>query len=422
MTSRQRLQATLRHQPVDRLCVDFGAGFQTGLGAAAVHRLRRAILGESEHRVKVIEPYQMLGEIDDALRQALRLDVVGVQFPGTMFGFRTDEGWKPFELFDGTPVLVPEGFRTRRDANGDLLIYPQGDLTAPPRGRMPQGGHFFDAIIAQEPLVESQLDPADNCEEFCPLETRDLELVAAQARRIAETSDEGIYLTLPGCAFGDIALVPATWLKHPRGIRDLEEWYISTALRPAYVRAVFDRQLEVALADLERLTAALGEHVDVAFVSGTDFGAQHGLMMSVADYRQLFKPYHAAVNRLIHERTNWKTFIHSCGAVYDLVGDFIDAGFDVLNPVQCSARGMDPRTLKREFGRDVVFWGGGVDTQKTLPFGSPDEVYREVRERIDIFFDDGTGFVFNSIHNITSNVPTENILAMFRALDDARGL
>ena len=420
MNSRQRLQATLNHQSPDRLCVDFGAGFQTGMGVAAVHQLRRAVLGEENHLVKVIEPYQMLGEIDEALRQSLQLDVVGVHGAGTMFGFRTDEEWKPFELFDGTTVLVPERFNTTTDARGDLLIYPEGDVSAPARGRMPRGGHFFDAIVHQEPVDESQLDPADNWEEFSPMADADVALMAAAATRYACETEYGIYMTLPDCAFSDIALVPAPWMKHPKGIRDVEEWYVSTAIRRDYVREVFDHQLEVALENVGRLIAAVGDNVDVAFVSGTDFGTQHGLFMSVDTYRDLFKPYHVAVNRLIHERTSWKTFIHSCGGVYDLIAEFIEAGFDVLNPVQCSAKGMDPETLKREFGNDVVFWGGGVDTQETLPFGTPQDVYREVRERIDIFFGDGTGFVFNSIHNVQSNVPTENILAMFRAVDDAR--
>jgi len=162
----------------------------------------------------------------------------------------------------------------------------------------------------------------------------------------------------------------------------------------------------------------VGDRVQVAFVSGTDFGTQTGQFCSVQTYRELFKPFHQAVNDRIHKLTKWKTFIHSCGAVAPFVPEFIDAGFDVLNPVQCSALGMDPRTLKREFGRQLVFWGGGVDTQNTLPFGTPDEVYREVRERIDIF-GEGGGFVFNSIHNVQSNVPVPNLLALFRAIRDS---
>ena len=164
----------------------------------------------------------------------------------------------------------------------------------------------------------------------------------------------------------------------------------------------------------------MGDKVQVVFVSGTDFGTQRGLFCSVDSYRKLFKPFHKAVNERIHELTSWKTFIHSCGSVYELIPDLIEAGFDVLNPVQCSAEGMEPRRLKKEFCKDIVFWGGGVDTQNTLPFGRPEEIYKEVCERIEIFAK-GSGFVFNGIHNIQSNVPTENILAMFKAVNDARG-
>jgi uroporphyrinogen-III decarboxylase len=160
--------------------------------------------------------------------------------------------------------------------------------------------------------------------------------------------------------------------------------------------------------------------VAAVFVTGTDFGTQNGPFIGPDMYRKLYQPFHRRVNDWVHEHTAWKTFIHSCGSVVPFIPDFIEAGFDVLNPVQCSARGMDPRWLKREFGRQLVFWGGGVDTQQTLPFGTPDQVYRQVRERIDIFAEGG-GFVFNGIHNIQSNVPTENILAMFRAVKDSYG-
>lgn len=130
-------------------------------------------------------------------------------------------------------------------------------------------------------------------------------------------------------------------------------------------------------------------------------------------------PFYKRINEKIHSLTKWKTFIHSCGGIYPLIPLMIECGFDILNPVQCSAEGMEARRLKREFGKYLVFWGGGVDTQRTLPFGTPDEVYKEVRERIEIFNEDG-GYVFNSIHNVQSNVPTENILAMFQAIRDSR--
>jgi len=417
MTSRQRLLATLNHEPVDRVCVDFGATAVTGIAASALDRLRKAVLGDRAYRVKVVEPYQMLGRIDDALREALGIDVVGVDAPTTIFGFE-NTGFKPFRLFDGTEVLVPRDFNTTTDDNGDLLIYPQGDTSVPPSGRMPKGGFYFDAIIRQQPIDEDKLDPADNLEEFAPLSEQDLQYYAEQARRLYEHTDCGIVLTLPGAGFGDIALVPAPWLKHPKGIRDVEEWYVSTVARRDYVYKVFQKQCEIALDNIRRLAQAVGDRVQVAFVTGTDFGTQRGPFISVQTYRDLYKPFHKAVNDLIHQVTPWKTFIHTCGGVFELIGEFIDAGFDILNPVQCSAEGMDPVRLKKEFGRQLVFWGGGVDTQKTLPFGTPHQVYNEVRQRIEIF-NDGGGFVFNTIHNIQATTPSENVLAMFRAVRDS---
>ena len=418
MTSRERLIATLNHQPTDRLCVDFGAGFQTGMGAGAVHRLRAAVLGDqSGHRVKVIESYQMLGEIDEKLRQALGLDVVGVHGAGTMFGFK-NEGWKPFTLFDGTPVLVPGEFNVTRAPDGGWFIYPEGDIRVPPSAWMPKDAYFFDATSRQAPLDETKLDPAENCEEMGVISPEDVQHFARVAQHYHETTDYGIYMTLPGTAFGDIALVPAPWMKHPKGIRSVEDWYMATVTHRDYVQKVFEVQCECALKSIELLAAAVGDRAQVVFVSGTDFGTQTGQFCSVKTYRELYKPFHLAVNQLIHRLTKWKTFIHSCGAVAPFIPEFIEAGFDVLNPVQCSATGMEPRALKREFGRHLVFWGGGVDTQRTLPFGTPDQVYREVRERIDIL-GEGGGFVFNSTHNVQSNVPVPNLLALFRAIKDS---
>jgi uroporphyrinogen-III decarboxylase len=163
----------------------------------------------------------------------------------------------------------------------------------------------------------------------------------------------------------------------------------------------------------------VGDNADAIFITGADFGTQRGLFISPEVYRKLFKPFHRQLNDFVHKHTKWKTFIHSCGAIVELIPDLIEAGFDAFNPVQTSAEGMDPVKLKKEFGKQITFWGGGVDTQKTLPFGTADEVYRQVRERIDIL-GEGGGFVFASIHNVQANTPTENLLAMFRAVADAR--
>jgi len=415
MNSRERLAATLNHEQPDRVCVDFGATFVTGIHVSVVDRLRKAVLGDQNWRVKVTEPYQMLGEIDDQLREALEIDVIGSLARKSLFG--TDESdWKPFTLFDGTEVLVPHNFNfTIEDGTGDLLMYPEGDTSAAPSGRMPKGGYFFDAIIRQEPIEEDKLDPADNLEEFGLLSDEDIAFYEQKREWFRERDEYGAILVIPGTAFGDIALVPAPFLKQPKGIRDVEEWYISTALRRDYVYSVFEKQCELALQNLDSLIDLFGDVIQVALITGTDFGTQRGLFVSLDSYRDLFRPFHKQVNDLIHAKTNWKTFIHSCGSVWDMMPDFVEAGFDILNPVQCSAAKMDPHDLKREFGADIVFWGGGVDTQKTLPFGTPDEVYREVRDRIEIF-NDGGGFVFNTIHNIQGNTPIENVQSLFRAL------
>jgi hypothetical protein len=184
MTSRERLLATLNHTEPDRLCVDFGAGFQTGIGAAAVHGLREALFGRNGQRVKVIEPYQMLGEIDEALRQALGLDVVGVHGPGTMFGFNNDN-WKPFTLFDGTPVFVPGRFNVTPADDGGWLMYPEGDTTAPPCAWMAEGTYFFDSLNRQQPLDEARLDPADNCKELGGGSLTALPIIETEAQNIS---------------------------------------------------------------------------------------------------------------------------------------------------------------------------------------------------------------------------------------------
>jgi len=415
MTSRERLQKTLNHEPVDRLCVDFGGTAVTGIAASSVSQLRKALLGDPSFRVKVIEPYQMLGEIDDDLREALGIDVIGIPTRKTLFGFE-NKNWKPFTMFDGTEVLIPGNFNVTAEANGDLLIHPEGDTTVAPSGRMPKNGYYFDAICRQDPLDDEKLNPADNLEDFSHLREDDLAYYDEQAERAAK-SNKGVIITVPGTGFGDIALVPGMWMKKTKGIREIEEWYVSTVTRRDYVVKVFEGQCEIALKNLERMIATVGDRAQVAFVTGTDFGTQNRSFISRKTYRDLYQPFHKIITEYIHKHSRWKTFIHSCGSVIDLIPDFIESGFDVLNPVQCSAVGMDAKALKREFGKELVFWGGGVDTQRTLPFGTPEEVYREVRERIEIF-GEGGGFVFNAIHNIQARVPVENVLAMFRAIKE----
>jgi len=335
-----------------------------------------------------------------------------------MFGFSNDR-WKSWRTPEGLEVLVAEQFVTIVDQNGDILIYPEGDTTALPSGRMPKGGYFFDTIIRQEPIDEDHLDPEDNLAEFGPISEQDLAWITGEVARAAATG-RAVIATFGGTAFGDIALVPAPFMKRPKGIRDVAEWYVSTAARRDYIHQVFARQCEFALANLARIHSVAGDAVDVVFVCGTDFGTQSSSFCSVETFRELYFPYYKQVNDWIHRHTAWRTFKHSCGSVERFIPSFIEAGFDILNPVQCSAAGMGAEHLKSTFGDRIVFWGGGVDTQKVLPFGTPAEVRAQVLERCRVFARGG-GFVFNSIHNVQARTPVENIVAMINAVREFSG-
>ena len=414
MTSRERLDAALHHRQPDRIPVDFNGTAVTGMHVKCVIGLREHY-GLEQRLVKVHEPYQMLGWIDDDLQMVLGIDVEGVYGPETMFGYR-NENWTPWRMDDGTEVLMSGNFRTVKDQNGDTLVYPGGDRSAPPSGRLPKNGFFFDTIIRQEPIDEAKLDPEDNLQEFGLIAEETLDHFEIKSRRAGATG-RGIIASFGGTALGDIALVPAPGLKYPKGIRDVEEWYVSTLTRRPYVHKVFERQTEIALGNLEKIHSRVGNQVQAVFLCGTDFGTQQSTFCSVAAFRELYMPYYKRINDWVHRHTAWKTFKHSCGAVQTLIPAFIESGFDILNPVQVSAAGMDARNLKEKFGRDIVFWGGGVDTQKTLAFGTPEEVRTEVLERCEVF-GRGGGFVFNSVHNIQANVPVRNIAAMFEAVKE----
>jgi uroporphyrinogen-III decarboxylase len=414
MTPRERLIRALNHREPDRIPVDFGATAVTGMHVSCVIGLREHY-GLDKRPVKVHEPYQMLGLIEEDLKRVLGIDVEGVFAVETLFGFR-NENWKPWRMDIGTEVLVSGHFKVTKDANGDTLIFPKGDLSAAPSGRMPKNGFFFDTIVRQELIDEAKLNPEDNIEEFGPISEKDLQYFDEASRQAAETG-RGVIATFGGTAFGDIALVPAPFLKTPKGIRDIEEWYISTLTRQPYIHSVFEKQTEFALANLAKIKARVGDRVQAVFICGTDFGTQQSTFCSVNTFRSLYMPYYKRVNDWIHKNTSWKTFKHSCGAVETLIPSMIESGFDILNPVQCSAAGMEPKTLKKKYGGDIVFWGGGVDTQKTLMFGTPGSVREEVLRRCEVL-GKGGGFVFNAVHNIQANVPMKNVVAMFETLKE----
>ncbi|MDL5048674.1 uroporphyrinogen decarboxylase family protein [Oscillatoria amoena NRMC-F 0135] len=411
-SSRQRVQESINHRQPDQIAVDFGSTPVTGIHCSVVAGLRD-FYGLEKRLVKVHEPYQMLGMVEEDLMDAMGIDVVGITPRCTIFGFQ-NEDWKEFKTPWGQTVLVSKHFVTKTESNGDVLIYPCGDSLVPPSGRMPASSYFFDAIVRQEPVDEDNLKPEDNLQEFgdwSDLEIsyfkRELDNVAGKGRAVA--------LNAGGTALGDIALVPAPFLKHPKGIRDIAEWYMTTAGRQDYVHEIFEKQVQIALRNLEILKGIAGDRIDALFLCGTDFGTQISTFCSVNAFKKLWLPYYQKMTGWIHQNTSWKVFKHSCGAVETFIPSFIEAGFDILNPVQCSAHGMDPELLKEKYGRQITFWGGGVDTQKVLPFGTPDEVRKQVAERCRIFGKEG-GFIFNAIHNVQARTPVENVVAMIETV------
>ncbi len=415
MTGRERVLKVLNYEPVDRVPVDLGGTVTSGAQVSVVANVRQALgLDKLGEPVKVVDPYQMLGEVAADLRDMFGIDTVNLLGPKCHFGFANTD-WKPWRTFDGTDVLVPGGFNTEPEPNGDILQYPQGDKSVPASARMPKGGFYFDDIIRQGPIDDTRLDPADNLEEFVPISDEDLKIYEQRAKELYDNTDLAIAAGFPGTAFGDIALVPAAGLKHPKGIRDIEEWYISTVARREYIKEVFAGQVEIAIKNLERIYQAIGNKVHIVFVDGADLAAQNTLFCGLDTYRELYLPFSRKINDWIHAHTEWKTMKHCCGGCEPLIEGFIEAGFDIINPVQTSAKGMDPQLLVDKYGGRIVFWGGGVDTQQTLPFGKPEEIRRQVTERVQIF-NAKKGFVFSAVHNIQCNTPVENVLAMFKAL------
>jgi hypothetical protein len=415
MRSIEKVRKALNHEsgPVP---VDFGSTAITGMHVSCVGALRDHY-GLEKRPVKVHEPYQMLGLVEEDLLDAIGADCEGMLTASTIFGFPPTD-WKPWTTPWGQDVLVPGLFSVAESSDG-LRIFPAGDCSAPPSGHMPNGGFFFDTIIRQEEIDDDTLCAEDNLEEFVPLSVADIALLKAEAERVRATG-RAVVGGIGGTGLGDIALVPAPFLRHPKGIRDITEWYVSTAVRQELVHEIFSRQTGIAIENLKQINAAFGKDLDVIFICGTDFGTQSGSFCSPATFDELWMPYYKKMNDWIHANTQWKTFKHSCGAVENFMGRFIEAGFDIINPVQCSAAGMDPQTLKDRYGDRLVFWGGGVDTQHVLPFGTPEEVREQVLERCKIFSRNG-GFVFNAIHNVQAKTPTANIVAMLDAVRDFNG-
>ncbi len=411
-SSRQNFLKTINHQQPNKVVVDFGSSPVTGIHAVVVEKLRE-YYGLEKKPVKIIEPYQMLGELDADLIREMNVDVIGLGGENNMFGI-PNQDWKIHRTFWGQEVLFPGEFNYTYNGNGDIMIHPEGDTSVRPSAMMPKTGYFFDAIERQGPVDDSTLKLEDNLEEFGRVTDHDLAFWKEQVLT-AGKSGKAVLANLGGTALGDIALVPAVQLKNPKGIRGVTEWYISTLIREDFIKELYDRQTDIAIENLKDFYGVIGNNIDVVYICGADFGTQNSTFCSPETFARVWLPYYKKVNDWIHKNTGWKTFKHSCGSIISLLDLFIESGFDIINPVQINAAGMDPKELKRRFGDRIVFWGGGVDTQGAFAFGTPAQVKEQVKRQVGILNENG-GFVFNTVHNIQANVPFENVVAMLEAL------
>ena len=367
-TPRERLEKTINHQDPGKVVVDMGATSITGINANALAALRDA-LGLEKRPVKIHEPFQLLGLVEEDLQEALGLCIAEVSNKFTIFGYE-NKNWKPWKLPTGLDVLVGEGFVTSKDEkSGYIFIHPQGNINAMPSGRLPCNGFYFDNCFRTfKEFDENDFDGrADFAEDYKVYTDEQLRTIENTCNNLYSNTDLGLIGGGALAGLGDFAYFPGPHIPYPKGIRNLEDWMCLPYTSPDYIHQVFGLQTEVGLENAKLFKQACGNKIQVMQISGTDFGTQQGPIMSQDAFREFYAPYYQRINDWIHQNTGWKTFYHCCGSIIDFMGIFHEIGVDILNPIQCSAAGMDPRLLKEKWGDKFVFWGGGVNTQKTLP-------------------------------------------------------
>lgn len=391
MTGRERVRAALEHREADRVPIDFGGMRSTGISAIGYNKLR-SFLGLGQE-TRVYDLFQQLAEPELEILQRFGGDVLQLHRYRPAFGIDLT-AWKDGVLPDGSSCRYPAGFNPVRTPDGGFEIIIDGKAVA----RMPAGGLYFDQIVHPYQACTS---PGDI--EAIPIHAMaedEMVWLRKEAARLKATD----YAVLGAFGGNILEAGQADW--------GYENFFMNLALEPDLVHHYLNRITDAYMADLEKYLAAVGDTIDV-IQFGDDLGTQEAPQISTEMYRTMIMPYHKRQFDFVHRNyPRVKVFFHSCGSVRPLIPSLIEAGVDVLNPVQLSARGMDPVELKREFGKDLVFWGGGVDTQVTVTQGSLEDIRRSVKELVGIFAPGG-GFVFTQVHNIQANVEPAKVVAIY---------
>ena len=412
MTSRERVMAAINHKQPDYVPLDLGATPSSGISAIAYNNLKKH-LGMNYGHTRIFDVVQQVVYPEQEIIDRFGVDVIDI---GRVFNEK-DEDWYDVELADGSIGQYPVWFHPEKQKDGSWLVYDKENTLI---AKMPVGATFFDQTcfpyledypddysdldhqmgkVLWSALVHSPWDHAGDENFYQTLRQRVLALRAQ--------TDKALMITC-GCNLFEWGTF----------LRRMDNFLMDIYADPENVEGLVEQLMIRHLATLEKVCESVGDIVDILRF-GDDLGMDSGMFMSREKYQELFKPYHTKLNEYVHKHSSMKTFLHSCGSIYPIMGDLIDAGYDVINPVQTTARQMDPATLKREFGKDITFWGGGCNTRTVLNRSSPEEIYNYTRRMIDIFAPDG-GFVFNQEHNILPDVPPENIVAMYKAVADSR--
>lgn len=400
LTSRQRVRLALNHQQPDKTPIDFGAMRSTGINAIAYNKLKKH-LGIQEGQTKVYDIFQQLAEPEEKIMKIMGADVIQLHRFEPAFGINI-ANWRQGKLMDGSNCLYPQDFNPIENSKGDLDIV-KGDTVI---ARMPKGGYYFDVI--HHPYAQAQsIDDIDKIP-IPEITDEELSFLTQRARELYEQTDYAILASFGG---NILEAGQTDW--------GYERFFMEMALNPDLIHYYLDRLTRGYLRDLEKYLNAVGKYIDV-IQFGDDLGTQENAQISVPMYREIIKPYHSRQYQYV--RNNFpdvKVFVHSCGAIYDLIPDLIDAGVEILNPVQLSARNMDPVKLKKEFGKHLTFWGGGISTQTTLTFGNLQEIRNEVGELMRIF-SPGGGFIFTQVHNIQADILPEKIMEVYKTANGLR--
>ena len=397
MTSRERVRKILNFEEADRPAIDLGATRMTGTVAWTYQALKDALGIEGGH-TRVFDLFQMLAEVEEPVLDALDCDFAMVPADQMNYGLARS-GWKDFTFWSGQTFEVPEDFRPQVTEDGSLLV-GDGPKWTEPVARMPEGGRYFDAInVANltETFEVPHLDEKD-WNVPGPIDSDYLDRELAKVKTLYASTDRALVVTPP--------------FDLPRGYGGLYQWGMKMSLDPDHCRECMLAQCEASANRARQYLSAVGEYIDVVVLSGADYGTQDREAFRPSLFGEMMTPAWKLVCDAVHEFPDVKVWIHSCGSIPGLIGFMADAGVDCLNPVQWGAAGMDRRWMKETYGKRLVFWGGGINTQDTFPFGSKEDVRREAQDCLDIYAPGG-GYVVNPIHNIQADVPVENILALF---------